>query len=257
MIDTHTHLYDEAFADDFTEAVERAVRSGVEHLIFPGIDSSVHDRMMECASMTGGKAGTATGLHPTSVREDWKKELGFVENRLSEGGWAAIGEIGLDRHWSDTFFREQTEAFRIQMLWAAEAGLPVIIHVREAHDTLFDILDSLQEKGVPMRGVMHAFSGSLETYRRIKSYGGFKVGIGGVVTYRNAGIAVTVKDIPIEDIVLETDSPWLTPVPFRGTRNESAYLRIIAHSLADIKGLTMEEVDRVNTDNAQSLFNHK
>ena len=180
MIDTHTHLYDEAFADDFTEAVERAARSGVEHLIFPGIDSSVHDRMMECASMTGGKAGTATGLHPTSVREDWKKELGFVENRLSEGGWAAIGEIGLDRHWSDTFFREQTEAFRIQMLWAAEAGLPVIIHVREAHDTLFDILDSLQEKGVPMRGVMHAFSGSLETYRRIKSYGGFKVGIGGV-----------------------------------------------------------------------------
>lgn len=257
MIDTHTHLYDEAFADDFTEAVERAVRSGVEHLIFPGIDSSVHDRMMECASMTGGKAGTATGLHPTSVREDWKKELGFVENRLSEGGWAAIGEIGLDRHWSDTFFREQTEAFRIQMLWAAEAGLPVIIHVREAHDTLFDILDSLQEKGVPMRGVMHAFSGSLETYRRINSYGGFKVGIGGVVTYRNAGIAVTVKDIPIEDIVLETDSPWLTPVPFRGKRNESAYLRIIAERLADIKGLTMEEVDRVTTDNAKSLFNIK
>ena len=257
MIDTHTHLYDEAFADDFTEAVERAVRSGVEHLIFPGIDSSVHDRMMECASMTGGKAGTATGLHPTSVREDWKKELGFVENRLSEGGWAAIGEIGLDRHWSDTFFSEQTEAFRIQMIWAAEAGLPVIIHVREAHDTLFDILDSLQEKGVPMRGVMHAFSGSLETYRRIKSYGGFKVGIGGVVTYRNAGIAVTVKDIPIEDIVLETDSPWLTPVPFRGKRNESAYLRIIAERLADIKGLTMEEVDRVTTDNANSLFNIK
>ena len=257
MIDTHTHLYDEAFADDFTEAVERAARSGVEHLIFPGIDSSVHDRMMECASMTGGKAGTATGLHPTSVREDWKKELGFVENRLSEGGWAAIGEIGLDRHWSDTFFSEQTEAFRIQMIWAAEAGLPVIIHVREAHDTLFDILDSLQEKGVPMRGVMHAFSGSLETYRRIKSYGGFKVGIGGVVTYRNAGIAVTVKDIPLEDIVLETDSPWLTPVPFRGKRNESAYLRIIAERLADIKGLTMEEVDRVTTDNAKSLFNIK
>ena len=257
MIDTHTHLYDEAFADDFTEAVERAVRSGVEHLIFPGIDSSVHDRMMECASMTGGKAGTATGLHPTSVREDWKKELGFVENRLSEGGWAAIGEIGLDRHWSDTFFREQTEAFRIQMLWAAEAGLPVIIHVREAHDTLFEILDSLQEKGVPMRGVMHAFSGSLETYRRIKSYGGFKVGIGGVVTYRNAGIAVTVKDIPLEDIVLETDSPWLTPVPFRGKRNESAYLRIIAEKLADIKGLSLEEVDRVTTDNAKSLFNIK
>ena len=257
MIDTHTHLYDEAFADDFTEAVERAARSGVEHLIFPGIDSSVHDRMMECASMTGGKAGTATGLHPTSVREDWKKELGFVENRLSEGGWAAIGEIGLDRHWSDTFFREQTEAFRIQMLWAAEAGLPVIIHVREAHDTLFEILDSLQEKGVPMRGVMHAFSGSLETYRRIKSYGGFKVGIGGVVTYRNAGIAVTVKDIPLEDIVLETDSPWLTPVPFRGKRNESAYLRIIAERLADIKGLSLEEVDRVTTDNAKSLFNIK
>ena len=257
MIDTHTHLYDEAFADDFTEAVERAARSGVEHLIFPGIDSSVHDRMMECASMTGGKAGTATGLHPTSVREDWKKELGFVENRLSEGGWAAIGEIGLDRHWSDTFFREQTEAFRIQMLWAAEAGLPVIIHVRDAHDTVFEVLDSLAEEGVRMKGVFHAFSGSIETYRRIKTYGDFKTGIGGVVTYRNAGIARTVQEIPLEDILLETDSPWLTPVPYRGRRNESAYIGLVAERIAALKNVSTEEVDRITTAGAKELFNLK
>ena len=143
------------------------------------------------------------------------------------------------------------------MRWASEAGLPVIIHVREAFDTVFRIMDRLAEEGLRMKGVFHAFSGSIETYRRIRTYGDFRVGIGGVLTYKNAGIAGTVKEIPLEDIVLETDSPWLTPVPFRGKRNESAYLRIIAEKLADIKGLSLEEVDRVTTDNAKSLFNIK
>ena len=151
----------------------------------------------------------------------------------------------------------EEEAFLTQMRWASEAGLPVIIHVREAFDTVFRIMDRLAEEGRRMKGVFHAFSGSIETYRRIRAYGDFRVGIGGVLTYKNAGIAGTVKEIPLEDIVLETDSPWLTPVPFRGKRNESAYLRIIAERLADIKGLSLEEVDRVTTDNTKTLFNIK
>lgn len=257
MIDTHTHLYDEAFAEDFRETLQRAGDAGVKHYIFPGIDSSVHDRMVEYAAMADGKASIAAGLHPTSVNGDWKKELDFVAGRLSEGGFAAVGEIGLDRHWSDEFFREQEEAFRIQMIWAAEAGLPAIIHVRDATDAVFGILDGLAEKGIAMKGVFHAFSGSVETYRRIRKYGTFKIGIGGVVTYKNAGIAETVRNIPLEDILLETDSPWLTPVPHRGKRNESSYLGLIAAKIAVLKDTTPEEVDRITTINSKTLFNLK
>lgn len=255
MIDTHSHLYDEAFKDDFPQALERAVAAGVEHLIFPGIDSSVHERMTECAAASGGRASVAVGLHPTSVDDNWKRELDFVEARLAEGGWTAVGEIGLDRHWSDTYIREQVEVFRQQMIWAAEAGLPVIIHVRDAHDTVFEVLDSLAEAGVAMKGVFHAFSGSIETYRRIRSYGDFRIGIGGVVTYKNAGIAATVQEIPLEEILLETDSPWLTPVPHRGQRNESSYLRLIAEKIAILQGIPVGTVDAVTTRGARELFN--
>lgn len=255
MIDTHSHLYDEAFKDDFRQALERAVAAGVEHLIFPGIDSSVHGRMVECAAAAGGRASVAVGLHPTSVGENWKQELDFVEARLAEGGWVAIGEIGLDRHWSDTYIREQVEVFRQQMIWAAEAGLPVIIHVRDAHDTVFEVLDGLAETGISMKGVFHAFSGSIETYRRIRRYGDFRIGIGGVVTYKNAGIASTVQEIPLGEILLETDSPWLTPVPHRGHRNESSHLRLIAEKIAMLQGIPVETVDAVTSKGARELFN--
>ena len=255
MIDTHSHLYDEAFREDFPQALQRAVDAGVEHLVFPGIDSSVHGRMMECAAAADGRVSVATGLHPTSVDRNWKHELDFVEARLAEGGWTAMGEIGLDRHWSDEFFREQVEVFRQQMIWADEAGLPVIIHVRDAHDTVFEVLDGLAEAGIGTKGVFHAFSGSIETYRRIRRYGDFRVGIGGVVTYKNAGIASTVKDIPLEDILLETDSPWLTPVPYRGRRNESSYLGLIAGKIAQIKEIPVETVDLATTAAAKALFN--
>lgn len=257
MIDTHSHLYDEAFDEDFPLAIARAAGAGVEHLVFPGIDSSVHERMAERAAETGGMASIAVGLHPTSVKGNWKSELDFVEKRLAEGGWVAIGEIGLDRHWSDEYFREQEEAFRQQMIWAGEADLPVIIHVRDAHDTVFAILESLALAGVRMKGVFHAFSGSIETYRRICGLGDFRVGIGGVLTYKNAGIASTVRDIPLEKIVLETDSPWLTPAPYRGRRNESSYLGFIAARLACILGVTEETVDRITTATAKELFNLK
>lgn len=255
MIDTHSHIYDEAFDQDFRETLARAEEAGVRHLIFPGIDSSVHSRMLDRAAQAGGMASVATGLHPTSVGKNWKEELDFVAKRLSEGRWVALGEIGLDRHWTDEFFREQTEVFRQQMIWASQADLPVIIHVRDAHDTVFEILDSLAEAGIRMRGVFHAFSGSIETYRRIRSYGGFLVGIGGVITYRNAGIASAIQQIPLESILLETDSPWLAPVPYRGRRNEPAYLKIIAEKVASLLDVTAETVDRITTANAIKLFN--
>ena len=257
MIDTHTHLYDEAFKDDFEDALDRAASAGVEHMIFPGIDSSVHWRMMECASAAPDMISTATGLHPTSEGDNWNQQLDFGDKRLAEGGWTAIGEIGIDRHWSDTYIREQTEVFRQQMIWASEASLPVIIHVRDALDTVFEVLDSLAGAGISMRGVFHAFSGSIETFRRIKTYGDFKTGIGGVVTYRNAGIARTVQDIPMSDILLETDSPWLTPVPYRGRRNEPAYLGYIAGQIAGLKGISSAEVESATTANAKELFNLK
>lgn len=257
MIDTHSHIYDEAFDRDFLETLKRAQDAGIGHLIFPGIDSTVHYRMMERAAQAGSMVSVATGLHPTSVGENWKTELDFVGERLSEGGWVAIGEIGLDRHWSDRYFKEQIEVFRQQMIWAGQADLPVIIHVRDAHDTVFEVLDSLAGSGLKMRGVFHAFSGSIETYRRIRSYGDFLIGIGGVITYRNAGIATTVPMIPLESILLETDSPWLSPVPYRGKRNESAYLKIIADKIASLLSVPAETVDRITTANAIKLFNLK
>lgn len=255
MIDTHTHLYDEAFDPDFREAVVRAVHAGIDRFVFPGIDSSCHERMIRCAEELEGKAAIASGLHPTSIGEGWKKELDFVEKRLSEGGYAAVGEIGLDTYWSSAYIKEQKEAFLIQMKWAAELSLPAIIHIRNAHDILFECLETLKDSGTDMRGVFHAFSGSHETYLRIRKYGWFMFGIGGVVTYRNAGIADTVRKMYTEDIVTETDSPWLSPVPHRGKRNEPSFIPLIIDKIAELTGHSAQSIDTITTDNAIRMFN--
>lgn len=255
MTDTHTHIYDETFDGDFKDVVLRAEDAGVERFIFPGIDSSVHDRMLRRAGELDGKACICAGLHPTSIDSNWKKELAFVEKQLADGGNIAVGEIGLDTYWSSAYLDEQIEAFKSQMRWAAELSLPAIIHIRNAHDILYNCLDELRTAGTPLRGVFHAFSGSIETYRRLRTYGDFRFGIGGVVTYKNAGIAETVKDIDLTDILLETDSPWLTPVPHRGKRNEPAYIAVIARKIAEIKQCTFDEVAQITNDNTFKLFN--
>lgn len=257
MIDTHSHIYDEAFDTDFDAVVDRASAAGVDMFIMPGIDSSCHKRMMDCAARLKQKARPAVGLHPTSVDDGWKKELAFVESRLGERGWTAIGEIGIDAFHSKTYMDEQEEVFRTQVIWACQLGLPVIIHVRDAADRVFAVLDGLRRKGIVPSGVFHAFSGSIETYRRIRSYGGFKVGIGGVVTFKNASIAATLKEIPLEDILLETDAPWLAPVPYRGKRNEPAYMAIVAGKVAEIKGCSVAAVEKTTEENAINLFNIK
>lgn len=252
FVDTHAHLYDEAFEADLDETIARIKENGVIKCIFPAIDSTTFENQRRVAAKCGSFVSQAMGLHPTSVGDNWEKELQFVKDELDRDGYIAVGEIGIDGYWSKEHIMEQKEVFREQLLLAYKKNLPVIIHVREATEEIFEVLDSL--KGDVPRGVFHAFSGSYETYSRISSYGDFMVGIGGVVTYKNAGVARSIEKIPLERILLETDCPYLTPVPFRGKRNESSYLVHIAEKIAQVKGCTLEEVAAATVANAYRMF---
>ena len=251
FIDTHSHLYDEAFAGDEDAAVARAVEAGVAKIIFPDIDSQSREAMFSFADRHPGVIFPCLGLHPTSVDCGWQEELSRMEAYMSRKIWA-IGEIGMDCYWSKEFIKEQQEVMRIQLEMASRAGLPVIIHSREAADLIIKTLKDCRHLG--LKGVFHAFSGSIETYREIQRLGDWYIGIGGVLTYRKASIAETVKDIPLERIVLETDSPYLTPVPYRGKRNESAYIPHIAAKLAQQTGKDLDEIAAITTENAINLF---
>lgn len=249
--DTHTHLYDEAFAGEEDLAVERAVAAGVTRMILPDIDSQTRKEMFSLADRHEGVLFPCLGLHPTSVDARWQEEMTLMEQHLDKRIWA-IGEIGMDCYWSREFVKEQEEVFRIQLEMAARLALPVIIHSRESTELILNVLKDCRHSG--LRGVFHAFSGSIETFRELQRLGDWYVGIGGVLTYKKASIAETVKEIPMERILLETDSPYLTPVPFRGKRNESAYIPHIASRLAELTGRTVEETAEITTDNAQKLF---
>ncbi len=252
LTDTHCHLYDEAFQPDFEAVLSRAREAGVGACVMPGIDRSCHEAMLAVADALPGFAFPCIGLHPTSVGENWPEELDFVKTHLGDRRWYAVGEIGLDEYWSKEYVKEQMHVLEEQIVLASRADLPVIIHLREATDDFFRVLEDL--RGVDFRGVMHAYSGSYETYRRLLTYVDFKFGIGGVVTYKNAGIAAAMEKMSLQDVVLETDCPWLTPVPFRGKRNEPAHVRLVAEKIAQIKRLPLEEVAAVTTAQAQSLF---
>lgn len=253
IVDTHCHLYDEAFRPDFDDVLTRAREAGLEACVMPGIDRSCHESLVAMADALPGFAFPCIGLHPTSVSETWEEELAFVKERFADRRWYAVGEIGLDEYWSKDFVKEQIRVLEEQIVLAAEAGLPVIIHLREATDDFFRVLEDL--RGVDFRGVMHAFSGSYETYRRLLTYADFRFGIGGVVTYKNAGVALAVEKMSLDDIVTETDCPWLTPVPFRGKRNEPSYVRLVVEKIAQIKQLPYEDVAASTTRNARRLFN--
>jgi hydrolase, TatD family len=253
LIDTHSHIYDEAFREDFTDVLGRAREAGIVACVMPGIDRSCYDDLCAKADQLPGFAYPCIGLHPTSVGENWQEELDFVKQYLQDRPWRAVGEIGLDEYWSKDFVKEQMRVLEEQIVLAAEAGLPVIIHLREATDDFLRVLEDL--RGVSFRGSMHAWSGSYEMYRRLLTYADFRFGIGGVVTYKNAGVAAALEKMSMQDIVLETDCPWLTPVPYRGRRNEPSYVRLIAEKVAQIKGLALEEVAAATTENARRLFN--
>ncbi len=251
MIDTHSHIYDEAFKEDFDDVVSRAKEAGVRKIVMPGIDSTSFYAMCRAADALPGFAYPAAGLHPTEVGENWREELQFVEDHLGERRWAAIGEIGMDLYWSREFEQQQKEVFCRQLNIAAEMDLPVIIHCREA---LEETLECIRKVGGTVRGVFHAFTGSFETYCRIRRAGEFMVGIGGVVTFKNAHVATALERIPLEDILLETDCPYLTPAPFRGRRNESAYVKYVADKICEIKDIPFSALEAATEHNSENLF---
>lgn len=251
FIDTHTHLYDEAFAGEEDLAVQRAKEAGITRMILPDIDSQTRDAMFDLAARHEGVLFPCLGLHPTSVGADWEKELELVEERPARG-IKAIGEIGMDCYWSREYVKEQQIVLRRQLELADKLSLPVIIHSRESTELILNVLKECRHLNIS--GVFHAFSGSVETYRELQRLGDWYIGIGGVLTYKKASIAETIKDIPLSRILLETDSPYLTPVPFRGKRNESSYIPHIAARLAEIQGKDIAEVAETTTENAVKLF---
>lgn len=251
FIDTHSHLYDEAFASEEDEAIARAIEAGVRKIIFPDIDSASRDTMFTIAARHEGVVFPCLGLHPTSIGADWEQEMEKMESHLTEKIWA-IGEIGMDCYWSKEFIKEQQTALKMQLELASRLSLPVIIHSRESTELIINVLKECRH--LDLKGVFHAFSGSIETYRELQKLGDWYIGAGGVVTYKKASIAETIKHIPLERILLETDAPYLTPVPFRGKRNESSYIPHIASRLAEIKGTALEEIAHTTTENARKLF---
>ena len=251
-IDTHSHLYDEAFKDDVEEAVERAVDAGVRVILQPDTDSRERERMFRVTGSHPEVFRCMAGLYPGSVDEGWEKEVAEVEKAATRPEVVAIGEIGLDYHYSKDTADLQMKALRSQFGIAARLGLPVNIHERDATEDFFRVLDECRSLG--LRGNMHAFSGSYETFLRLQKYGDWSIGVGGVVTFKNSRLAETVKKVPLDRIVLETDSPYLTPAPFRGKRNESSYIPIIAEKIAELKGITPGEVAETTTSNAERLF---
>ena len=251
FIDTHSHLYDEAFTGEEDAAIERSRQAGVGKIIFPDIDSSTRQTMFKIADRHQGVVFPCLGLHPTSIDAGWEVEMEKLHESMNRRIWA-IGEIGMDCYWSKDFVEQQKTALKIQLELADKMSLPVIIHSRESTSLIIKVLQECRHLNI--RGVFHAFSGSTETFSELQRLGDWYVGIGGVLTYKKASIAETVKDIPLGRILLETDSPYLTPVPFRGRRNESGYIPHIAAKLAEITGKDIEEIAETTTTNAQKLF---
>jgi TatD DNase family protein len=252
FVDTHTHLFVDAFDEDRVEVVQRARRDGVEKLLLPNIDVSTISALKELVTAEPDTCFGMMGLHPSSVDETWESQLAQIKEELWNGSYIAVGEIGIDLYWDTTFIEQQKQVFRTQVQWAKELRLPIAIHAREAFDEIFEILD--QENDESLSGVFHCFTGNIDQANHALSYGNFKLGIGGVVTYKKAELDKVLVSIPIENIILETDSPYLTPVPYRGKRNESSYLVHIAEKLSEIYSISIKEVEDLTTKSALELF---
>jgi len=254
FVDTHAHLYLKQFEKDRAEMLQRAQENGIEKIFLPNIDSSSIDDLLELEAAEPERCFAMMGLHPCSVKENVQDELAIVKKWLDERPFCAVGEIGLDKYWDTTFLEQQKEAFRTQINWAKELDLPIVIHSRDSTPDVLEILH--EEKDKKLRGIFHCFTGSVEEAEAITDLG-FYLGIGGVVTFKNGGLDKTMAHIDLENVVLETDSPYLTPAPHRGKRNESAYIRLIAEKLAYIKGVKLEEVAKVTTANAEHVFSYQ
>jgi TatD DNase family protein len=252
FIDTHTHLYLPEFDTDRDEVVSRAIGNGISKMLLPNIDVESVDSMFSAVNRYPGICYPMIGLHPTSVKEDYLSQLEKLEYLAAKTKIVAIGEIGVDLYWDKTFLREQLISFRRQVAFASDNELPIVIHSREAFPEVFEVLEEF--KGKTIRGVFHAFSGTHKDAEKAVTMG-FKLGIGGIVTFKNSGLDKIVGEIGPENLILETDAPYLSPVPYRGKRNESSYLCIINKKLADIFGTSEEEIASVTYLNSASLFN--
>jgi TatD DNase family protein len=251
IIDTHTHLYLEEFKNDITDVIKRAKEIGVTKFYLPNIDSTSINDMMLLEKQFPHACIPMMGLHPCSVNEHYKSELKLVEEWLEKRSFAAVGEIGLDYYWDQTFIKEQKEAYSLQIEWALQYNLPIVIHSRNSLQDCIDIVKEHQNG--KLKGIFHCFGGTIDEAKQIIDLG-FLMGIGGVVTYKNAGLAELLTHISTSHLVLETDAPYLTPVPFRGKRNEPAYLIHVIEKIAEAKGISVDEVITATTANAQKLF---
>jgi TatD DNase family protein len=251
LIDTHCHLYLKEFENDLEQVIQRARNAGVEKFYLPAIDSEVIEDMLSLEQSYPNQFHAMMGLHPCSVKENYKDELKIVEDYLSKRKFVAVAEIGLDFYWDTTFTKEQYDAFRVQMELALAYKLPIVIHTRNAMRQTIDTVKPFAARG--LKGIFHCFGDSNETAKQIIDMG-FLLGIGGVLTYKKANVPEALKDISLEHIVLETDAPYLSPVPYRGKRNESSYLLPIAEKLAEAKNVPLEEVARITTANAEKIF---
>lgn len=251
ITDTHTHLYVEQFDADREAMILRAKSAGVSRFFIPAIDSSYHKRMFDLEKYHPNEVFLMMGVHPTSVKTNYKEELAKVKEWIDQRDFYAIGEIGIDLYWDTSFLKEQQDAFRIQIQWAKEKKWPIVIHCREAFDEIFEILE--QEVNDDLRGIFHCFTGNLEQAEKAISFN-MKLGIGGVVTFKNGKINQFLNQISLEHIVLETDSPYLAPKPYRGKRNESSYIRYIIDTLATIYGKDFDEIAQITTQNSKDIF---
>lgn len=251
LTDTHTHLYSEAFEGDRDKVIQRAIGKGVERFFIPAIDSTYTKSMLDLERSYPNNVFLMTGLHPTHVKENYLEELGHVEGMLTKRKFYAIGEIGIDLYWDKAFLKEQQIAFRYQIGLAKRYKLPIVIHGRDSFDEIFEILEV--EQGTDLFGIFHCFTGTLEQARQAISYN-LKLGIGGVVTFKNGKIDTFLDQIDIQHIVMETDSPYLAPVPYRGKRNESSYLVEVQERLSQIYNMKKEEIAEITTANSKVVF---
>lgn len=253
LLDTHTHLYLPEFDEDRAEMLERASQAGIQKMILPNIDSESIPQIQKMRREFPDYCVASMGLHPTSVKENFEEELKACYEELKNGQYMAIGEMGIDLYWDKTFYEQQKIAFKQQIDWALEFDLPIIIHSRDSFDEIFELMDEIWNP--KLRGVFHCFSGNKVQAEKIINDYQFKLGIGGVLTFKNSTLREEIKDISLAHLILETDAPFLAPVPYRGKRNESAYVALVAQRLAELKGVSVEEVAKITTKNALDLFN--
>lgn len=251
LIDTHTHLFSSQFDEDRHQVVRKAIEQGIDKMLLPNINSETVEAMHQLCQDFPQHCYPMMGLHPCDVNDNYEQELEIVKSHLDKGKYVAVGEIGIDLYWDKSRLYIQKKAFRQQLIWAKEYDLPVAIHIRKSFDAIFEVIEEVNDQN--LRGVFHCFTGTIEQGQKAIDMG-FMLGIGGVVTFKNSGLDKTLKELPLEHLLLETDSPYLAPTPHRGQRNESSYIPLIAQKMAEIYGVNIEEVAKITTQNAKKLF---